>query len=126
VLLKVRAVELRECCFNISGCKLSALATGATYPDAVASVSDDELTDADFWRGALEIRGDGGAGNFFFYLFGWEVIVLLQRDLYSNCSRLQRAGVKITHRFPPTGHSHTARNITTPTAAIGAASMTLS
>jgi hypothetical protein len=50
VLLKVRAVELRECCFNISGCKLSALTVSAAYPDAVASVSDDELTDADFWR----------------------------------------------------------------------------
>jgi hypothetical protein len=93
VLLKVRAVELRNGVLNLFGRKLSALTVSAAYPDAVASVSDDELTDADFWRGALEIRGDGGAGDFFFYLFGWEVIVLLQRDLYSNCSRLQRAGV---------------------------------
>jgi hypothetical protein len=59
---KVRAVELRECYLNISGCKLSALTVSAAYPDAFGRVSDREVTNTDFWRGALEIRGDGGAG----------------------------------------------------------------
>jgi hypothetical protein len=62
VLLKVRAVELRNGVLDLFGPKLSALTVSAAYPDAFGRVSDHELTDADFWRGALEIRGNGGAG----------------------------------------------------------------
>jgi hypothetical protein len=101
---KVRAVELRNGVLNISGCKLSALTVSAAYPDAVGRVSDDELTNADFWRGALEIRGDGGAGflldvalwcgsNVFPSEVGLCRLAHKRMNKQRSCTRLQRAGV---------------------------------
>jgi hypothetical protein len=60
VLLKVRAVELRNGVLDLFGPKLPALAVSAAYPNAVGRVSDDELTDADFWRAVVLCCWRGG------------------------------------------------------------------
>jgi hypothetical protein len=48
--LKVCAVELRNGVLNLFGPKLCAITVSAAYPDAVGRVSDDELTDANFFH----------------------------------------------------------------------------
>jgi hypothetical protein len=87
---------LRNGVLDLFGPKLSALTVSAAYPYAFGRVSDHELTDADFWRGALEIRGDGGAGLIQSCAL-LRIVEAMPRPKRAHinhgpCSRLQRAG----------------------------------